>query len=244
MKQKLKIAVVIILSFALLNAIVFGVYAGDYYRAEEGAKDFLKSTDEITVTNEGKAIVFSPKDPTYLFVFYPGGKVEYTAYAPLMYACAEKGALCILVRMPVNLAVFDFKAASRYADRYPELKNRFIGGHSLGGAMASGYLSSHTDEYKGLVLLGSYSSFDLSASSLSVLSVYGSEDRIMDRERYQKNLANMPSDFSEIVLEGGCHANFGWYGIHKGDGVPSLTKEEQIEKTASIIAEFFQSKTV
>ena len=110
--------------------------------------------------------------------------------------------------------------------------------------MASGYLSSHTDEYKGLVLLGSYSSFDLSASSLSVLSVYGSEDRIMDRERYQKNLANMPSDFSEIVLEGGCHANFGWYGIHKGDGVPSLTKEEQIEKTASIIAEFFQSKTV
>ena len=243
MKQKLKIAFVVIVSVLILFACAFGVYTGDYYRAEEGVENYLKSSDVVTVTVESKDIVFAPKAPTALFVFYPGGKVEYTAYAPLMYACAERGILCILVRMPVNLAVFDSKAASRYADRYPELKNRFIGGHSLGGAMAAGYLSSHTEEFKGLVLLGSYSSFDLTSSSLSALSVYGSEDKILSKEQYESKRGNLPSDFTEIVLEGGCHAYFAWYGDHKGDGTPSLTKDEQIERTADIIKDYFQSKT-
>ena len=244
MKQKLKIAIVIILAFVLLNAIAFGAYVGDYYHAEDCAKDYLISSETVTVTNGTKEIIFAPKNPTSLFIFYPGGKVECTAFAPLMYACAEKGVLCILTKMPVNLAVFDRTAAGRYSDRYPELKNRFIGGHSLGGAMASAYLYFHVDEYSGLVLLGSYSSFDLSSSSLSVLSVYGSEDKIMNKERYEKNLVNLPSDFTEKVIEGGCHAYFGRYGAHKGDGVPTITPEEQIDKTACIIAEFFQSKTV
>ena len=243
MKQKLKIAFIVIISVVIPFACAFGVYTGDYYRAEEGVEKYLKSSDVVTVTNEGKDIVFAPKDPTALFVFYPGGKVEYTAYAPLMYACAEKGILCVLVRMPVNLAVFDSRAASRYADRYPELKNRFIGGHSLGGAMAAGYLSSHTEEFKGLVLLGSYSSFDLTSSSLAVLSVYGSEDKILNKKQYEGKRHNLPSDFTEIILEGGCHAYFGWYGDHKGDGTPSLTKNEQIEQTACLIEDFFQSKT-
>ena len=244
MKQKLKIAVVIILSFVLLNAIAFGAYVGDYYRAEDCAKDYLNSSDTVTVTKEAKDIVFAPKDATSLFIFYPGGKVEYTAYAPLMYACAERGILCILVKMPGNLAVFDRKAAERYSDRYPELKNRFIGGHSLGGAMAAAYAYHNIDECSGLILLGSYSSFDLSSSSLSALSVYGSEDKILSKEQYESKRGNLPSDFTEIVLEGGCHAYFAWYGDHKGDGTPSLTKDEQIERTADIIKDYFQSKTL
>ncbi len=244
MKQKLKISVVIILSFVLLIAIVFGVYAGDYYHAEDCVKDYLKSSGNVTVTKQAKDVVFAPKNPTSLFIFYPGGKVEYTAYAPLMYACAEKGILCVLIKMPCNLAVFDRNAASRYSDRYPELKNRFIGGHSLGGAMAAGYLTSNTDEFSGLILLGSYSSSDLSSSSISVLSVYGSEDKILNKKKYESKRSNLPVGFKETVLAGGCHAYFGRYGEQKGDGVPSLTSEEQIEKAAYIIADFFQSEMV
>ena len=45
--------------------------------------------------------------------------------------------------------------------------------HHLGGSMAASYLASHTEDFDGLILLGSYSTADLSGSGLAVLSVYG-----------------------------------------------------------------------
>ena len=45
------------------------------------------------------------------FIFYPGGKVGYTAYAPLILALAEQDILCVLLEMPFNLAVLDSLAA-------------------------------------------------------------------------------------------------------------------------------------
>ena len=51
------------------------------------------------------------------FIFYPGGKVGYTAYAPLMLALAEQDILCVLLEMPFNLAVLDSSAAEGRAFR-------------------------------------------------------------------------------------------------------------------------------
>ncbi len=80
-------------------------------------------------------------------IFYPGGKVEYTAYQPLMAACAERDILCVLVEMPFNLAVFDINAADGIQEQYPEVGHWYIGGHSLGGSMAASYLSKHTEKF-------------------------------------------------------------------------------------------------
>ena len=78
------------------------------------------------------------------FIFYPGGKVEYTAYAPLM---------CVLLKMPLNLAVLDVNAADSVFDMFPEISSWYIGGHSLGGSMAASYALENTDKLEGLVLL-------------------------------------------------------------------------------------------
>jgi len=168
-------------------------------------------------------------------IFYPGGKVEYTAYVPLMQACAEKGILCVLVEMPFNLAVFDINAADGIQKEYPEIEDWYIGGHSLGGSMAASYLADHTEDYEGLVLLGSYSTADLSQTDLDVLSVFGSEDKVMNRKKYEENKSNLPSDFTEYVIDGGCHAYFGMYGAQDGDGTPSITNATQIRLTVENI---------
>ena len=104
--------------------------------------------------------------------------------------------------------------------------------------MAASYLESHANEFNGLILLGSYSTADLSSTELKVLSVYGSEDKVMNREKYNANITNLPQNFTETVIDGGCHAYFGVYGKQKGDGTPTVTAKEQILLTAEEIEKF------
>jgi hypothetical protein len=103
--------------------------------------------------------------------------------------------------------------------------------------MAAYYLEENASKYEGLVLLGAYSTANLSKSDLAVLSVYGSEDRVMDREKYEECKSNLPDDFTETVIDGGCHAYFGMYGAQDGDGTPTLGNQEQIRLTATAITE-------
>ena len=236
-KRKRFICIAAILVILAAVVISCAVYLNDYYRADEDAIAAFAPADGITEQLLGdNALVYAPEAPKAGLIFYPGGKVEYTAYAPLMEACASEGILCILIEMPFNLAVLDMGAAEGLQAQFPEVETWYIGGHSLGGSMAAAYLADHTDEFEGLILLGSYSTADLSGTALDVLSVYGSEDRVMNREKYDKYKPNLPQNITELVIDGGCHAYFGMYGAQDGDGTPSISNKEQILMTADAIA--------
>ena len=232
-----RLALWIVLAVLAVIVIAAAIYLGDYYHA---AFDKEKVFDNYKETLSDGTIVFMPEAPSAGLILYPGGKVEYTAYEPLCEACARRGIACFLVKMPFNLAVLRMNAADGIADKYPEIKSWYIGGHSLGGAMAASWADSHLEGLKGLVLLGAYSTADISDSGLAVLSVYGSEDGVMNREKYAGYLKNLPSGFTERIIEGGCHAYFGVYGSQKGDGEPKITNEQQIEITADYIAELIK----
>ena len=237
-KRKNKLIKTLISVFLAVGIIIgaCALYVGDYYHADEDSIAAFKPINVVKMNDRGGGILtFEPENPVAGFIFYPGGKVEYTAYKPLMAALAERGILCVLIEMPWNLAVLDVNAADGVQEQYPQIRQWYIGGHSLGGSMAASYISGHKDEYCGLVLLGAYSTENLSESGLSVLSVWGSEDGVMNREKYESNKSNLPNDFTEVVIEGGCHAFFGMYGAQKGDGTPSVSNEEQIYVTAEAI---------
>ena len=239
-KMILKGLVAIIIVFALLfGACAF--YVNDYYRADSGAISAFSSSGKLERENlSDETIVFKPENAKAGFIFYPGGKVEYTSYIPLMDALARKGIMCVLLKMHFNLAVLDVDGAEGIQEMYPEIEDWYIGGHSLGGSMAASYLSENVSEYKGLVLLGSYSTADLSKEDIKVLSVFGSEDKVMNKEKYDEYKINLPKDFSEEIIGGGCHAYFGMYGEQEGDGTPTITNVEQIHKTAEIINIFIK----
>ena len=40
--------------------------------------------------------------------------------------------------------------------QFPEIRHWYIAGHSIGGAMASQFASSHPDQAGGLILLGAH----------------------------------------------------------------------------------------
>ena len=239
---KLRIALAVIFAVVLICAAAFAVYVNIYYHAEPAAVQAMASDSAVSVYELRDGVtVFAPKDPSAGFIFYPGGKVEHTAYAPLLRACAERGVLCVLIRMPFNLAVLHINGAKGIPKQFPDVDHWYLGGHSLGGAMAASYAADHADELDGLVLLAAYSTRDLTESGLTVLSVYSSEDGVLDMEKYEQYRSNLPANTSETVIDGGCHAGFGRYGTQAGDGTPTISSDEQINRTAEEIARIILS---
>ena len=233
--------IIILITVVAVLFAACAIYVSDYYHADMSAIEDMEFTSELSVeseTWEDGTLVFTPEEAETGLIFYPGGKVEYLAYQPLMQACAAEGILCVLVEMPFNLAVLDVDAADGIQEEFPEIEEWYIGGHSLGGSMAASYVADHTDEYEGLVLLASYSTAELADSRLNVISIYGSEDEVLNREKYEKNRSNLPADFTEYVIDGGCHAYFGVYGHQDGDGTPTISNQQQIELTAQQLADW------
>lgn len=238
-KLWISVAVIAVIILAAINCAL--VYVNDYYEADARAERALDGGEGVEVVyDDRQAILFMPEEIRAGLIFYPGGKVEYSSYAPLMYELAQNGIFCILVHMPCNLAVLDMDAAEGYMDAYSEVEHWYIGGHSLGGSMAAAYVGKAPAGYEGLILCAAYSRTDLSGSGLKVLSVYGSNDGVLNMEKYVKNRINLPPDFEEAVIDGGCHAYFGSYGKQEGDGEPSITNEEQIHATVDYIVNFIR----
>lgn len=223
----------------LLAAVWF--YARDYYRADETAVAAMADSAAIRIRQEAGRISFMPEGADTGIVFYPGGKVEYTAYAPLMHMLAERGIGCVLVKMPLNLAVLDSNAADEVLEAY-DMAHWYIAGHSLGGSMAAGYADDNDERLEGLILLAAYSTSDLNDTELDVLSLYGSEDGVLNREKYQQCRSNLPLETTEMVIDGGNHAQFGCYGIQEGDGAACITAQEQLQMTADGIAAWLRGE--
>lgn len=229
----------------VLLAVVLGSYAyvSDYYHADEAAVAAMAvQPDAVRVEQNGNVTWFVPDAPTAGLIFYPGGKVEADAYAPLLRECARRGILCALVRMPANLAVLDVNAADGLQREHPEVADWYLAGHSLGGAMAASYAAAHDGDFSGLILLAAYSTASLTETSLRVLSVYGTEDGVLDRDAYGENWEKLPADAVEVAIEGGNHAQFGSYGAQDGDGDPSISGAEQLRQTVEAIAAFVEER--
>ena len=229
-------------ALGLLLALLAGtaVYLGRYYHASEDALALLSHPAEGITVEElpGERLLFRPEQPTAGLIFYPGGKVEDAAYAPLLEAFARRGILCVLVHMPFHLAVFSVNAADGIARDYPEVPRWYIGGHSLGGVIASRYIAAHPENLEGLLLLAAWSTEDLSESGLSVLSVVGTEDGVLNREKLEENRSNLPADAGFVWIEGGNHAQFGSYGPQRGDNIAAISPRAQWEQTADAVAQW------
>ena len=228
-------AMTVFIAAAVLLAVFF-FYAENCYHADRTAKAMLRSDSYVTVTPTETGRLFDGPGTEALLIFYPGGKVEETAYAPLLRLLADGGMDVALVKMPLRLAVFGIGKAGEVGEA-AAYDRVYLGGHSLGGAMAADYAAKHPEEPDGLLLLAAYSTKPL-PDSLPVLSVYGSEDGVLNRENYEKNRSNLPN-LQEVVIEGGNHAQFGSYGQQKGDGEAVILPEMQQGRTAEAILEFF-----
>jgi len=183
------------------------------------------------VVELGRWAVFTPASgaPSTGFIFYPGGNVDWRAYAPAAGEIARAGFLVAIAPMPLNLAVFDANAADAIIAAFPNVGHWAVGGHSLGGVMAARYARKHEGKVAGLILWASYpaKADDLSKSALRVASISGSLDGLSTPAKIAASRALLPPSTAWTVIEGGNHAQFGWYGPQKGDNAAAIAPESQ-----------------
>jgi len=231
MKKWLKISLISLVSVMVILGGGFLVYASDYYRADETADTILQSR---AVQVREDLIILQPEDKgNTALIFYPGAKVEYTAYLPILEKLRQGGIASVLMKMPFNMAIFSANAADRAYQELSGITNWFIGGHSMGGAMASSYAAGHKDKVKGLVLLGAYIYGDVLPED--ALTIYGTLNSDLEKHiDYTENV---------IIIQGGNHAQFGNYGEQKGDPAAAISREEQQNIAVRAILEFIKEKS-
>ncbi|AFH60690.1 alpha/beta fold hydrolase [Paenibacillus caseinilyticus] len=214
------------------------------YEADEAARLAMMGSAGVEVAKEAHWLRFEPGSgetggaakPLPGVILYPGGLVQPESYAPLASRLAEEGYPVYIARMPLSLAVFGQNRAEELLQREPQ-GDFVIGGHSLGGAMAARFAAAHPDRLRGVFFLAAYADEggSLRDAGLPVLSLAGTNDGVLNRERMEAGRAYVPGDASYLSMEGGNHAGFGSYGPQRGDGEAAILPEEQWERTVEAL---------
>lgn len=228
-RKKGKIALTFLFFTLIFFVGGFVLYFGTYYHATKEALPYLENGKYVTVTKDVDGYFFDGPGTEVAYIFYPGAKVDEAGYARLMYGIAEQGVDCFLVKMPLHMAFMGRDKATNIMRHYAYNK-WYIGGHSLGGAMAAMYASEYGEKLDGLVLMAGFSTNPL-PDHLRLLSIVGTKDKVLNWKNYEANKKNWPALGEEIRIEGGNHEQFGDYGHQKGDGKAAISAEEQQQQT-------------
>lgn len=186
--------------------------------------------DGVAVTADDW-ITFRPTSeaPNTGLIFYPGGRVDPRAYAPPARAIAAQGHMVVVVPMPLNFAFLAPDRAGEVMAFFPAVSHWAVGGHSLGGAMAARYVHQNPGGVEGLLLWAAYPAEgdDLSSYDLHAVSVYATRDGLATLDEIEASGRRLPPDTEWVAIDGGNHAQFGWYGPQRGDGNATISRQEQ-----------------
>lgn len=233
LKKKL---LVIISSVLLITITCLIIYLNTYYHSDN-VDNYLVSNEEVIVKKINEGYFFDGKGNDIALIFYPGAKVEYISYAPLMNKLASNGIDTFLIEMPFNIAFFDKNKAGKIINKY-NYDNWYLSGHSLGGVVISLYAINNSNNIDGLILLASYPTKKI-PDNIKLLSIIGKDDGVLNLNKYNSSKKYFPTNTTELFIDGN-HSNFGNYGMQKKDKQSSITKNEQQDETINEIIKFIK----
>ena len=204
----------------------------------------FQNSPSLLVREYEEAISFKPRHDTLGigFLFYPGALVDPHAYVPMARQIAENGYESIIIKTPFRMAAMEWQENEVKARTLKVLDNKqwVLAGHSRGGRMALEFASSYPSKLDGLILIGTSHPRRANHSLLEipVMKVYASSDGLASPEEVEQYRHNLPEHTSWVLIEGGNHAQFGWYGSQLGDERASISREKQQALLTSAILDF------
>ena len=227
--------------------VLFFLWMANSFRAQGFDKAFLESDQMVTVEETNQYIHFQPSENQQAtgFIFLPGGMVAPEAYAPMSRAITEQGFNVFILKLPLGSAPLAsqqtsvMKQALEIIDADKSIQYWTVGGHSRGAAIASRFASRHGESFDGLILIGTShpkeEAFDLSNTNLSVTKVYATNDGLASMDEVEANAQYLPDNTTWILIEGGNHSQFGYYGSQLGDNAATISRDRQQELTVEAI---------
>ncbi len=213
--------------------------------AEQIALDALADGNGVTIDDSRSSIQLTPTGDQRAtgLAFYPGAKVDPQAYAHVLRPIAEAGFPVVIFKQPYNLAILDSSAANAVIGDPDDTIDRWaVGGHSLGGAIASSYAESDRDELVGLLLYAAYTVNDMSErEGLAVMSVYGTNDGLATPADIDEHRPDLPTSTKYVPIDGAIHSFFGDYGLQNGDGQPGTTRADAQRQIADASISFLEA---
>ena len=249
MEKFLKIIRIVWITFGVL----FTLWMANSFRAKGFDRSALESDQNITVEETDQFIRFQPNENQQStgFIFFPGGLVATAAYAPMFRAISEQGYNVFIVKLPFGSAPLKSQETSiqnlalEIMDANNSLKYWAVGGHSRGAAIASRFALLHGDSFNGLILIGTThpkeEAFDLSDSTLAVTKIYATNDGLAGMDEVKANSQFLPENTNWVLIDGGNHSQFGYYGSQLGDNPAVISREVQQKLTVEAILSALKS---
>ena len=231
------------ITFGVLAWIATPLYGWLAFRPTGFGADILRSDARVRVGDGADSLSFAPVAASAGsgLIFYPGCPVPAESYAPLARAIAERGHPVHLMRLPLRCAPGGFQAqviaATRHIMQADTGRTWAVGGHSHGGVIASGFAADYPHELQSLILIGTSHprETDLSALDRPVTKIFGSRDGVASESKVHATAHLLPAATSWVRLEGGNHAQFGWYAFQLGDHAATITRAAQQAATLEAI---------
>ena len=206
----------------------------------------LESNESVLVEQNDDYITFKPaSNPASIGVlFYPGALVDPKAYVPLMHSMAAAGYEAVIVKVPYRLDMQKWQKNKIYANTLSMLEEQgkkwVLAGHSRGARRALEFVSDYENKIDGLILIGTSHPREQNHSRLQipVVKVYASNDGLASLEEVEQYKVNLPEHTQWILIEGGNHAQFGWYGNQFGDEKATISRTEQQNQLLDAMRDF------
>ncbi len=215
------------------------------YRTQGVAERLLEDTERVRVESDDQKISLIPlKFPLRsALVFVSGGGVAAEAYVPMLKPLANRGFPVYIMRLPWRISPLSshrqtvMTRVNELIDNSTDMRSFVLAGHSLGAAIVSEMALRPHEKVTEFVLIGTThpKRHDLSALTVPITKVLGSEDGVASVEKAENNRSLLPESVTWIVLEGANHSQFGHYGSQLFDGDASITREAQQEQTRDIL---------
>lgn len=215
------------------------------FSAEQPALAAMESSSTVKVLETPTRIELTPTaTPSATAVFFePGAKVEARAYAAILRPLAEAGFTVVIAKQPLAVAFLSIADFAGVRSDYPAVKRWVMGGHSLGGVVASIQAeegdSDPSAPVVGLVLYASFPASDISSAlTARVLSVAATNDGLATPADISAAKPLLPAGATYTQIAGAVHAFFADYGAQPGDGAPTVSHEKARQEIADATLAF------
>ena len=201
--------------------------------------DYLSGDGYRSERSDDGSLLFLPDNPTGRgIVIMHGALIKPQSYAKSAAWFAQDGYTVLLPYGPGRMSI---AAIETVAGQMAELgmDEWYFIGHSMGGMASLDSIRTHDLDVNAVALWATAMPVDFSEMDLPIIFIWGTNDDLLQEERFALGRANLPDDVEYITLEGANHKNFAMYSHQFFDGEATIDWMDQIDFANRTTTDFF-----